>query len=71
MPTSNAAWPGSAKAVAAAPFAVAAGQSLRVTCSLGVVRLRSEMNVLSLVDAADQALLDAKRTGKNRVVLAS
>ena len=58
------------RAVADEPFAVADGQSLRVTCSLGVVRLRPEMNVLSLVDAADQALLDAKRTGKNRVVLA-
>jgi diguanylate cyclase (GGDEF)-like protein len=58
------------KAVADEPFVVADGQSLRVTCSLGVVRLRPEMSVLALVDAADQALLDAKRTGKNRVVLA-
>lgn len=56
------------RAVADEPFAVADGQSLRVTCSLGVVRLQPEMSVLALVDAADQALLDAKRSGKNRVV---
>lgn len=58
------------RAVADEPFTVADGQSLRVTCSLGVVRLAPEMSVLALVDAADQALLDAKRSGKNRVVLA-
>jgi diguanylate cyclase (GGDEF)-like protein len=56
------------RAVADEAFPVAGGQSLRVTCSLGVVRLRPEMSVLAMVDAADQALLDAKRTGKNRVI---
>jgi diguanylate cyclase (GGDEF)-like protein len=59
------------KAVADEPFTVADGQSLRVTCSLGVVQLGPGMSVLALVDAADQALLDAKRSGKNRVVNAS
>jgi diguanylate cyclase (GGDEF)-like protein len=58
------------KAVADEAFPVADDQSLRVTCSLGVVRLRPEMSVLELVDAADQALLEAKRTGKNCVVQA-
>ncbi|MDP1824016.1 MAG: GGDEF domain-containing protein [Archangium sp.] len=58
------------QAVADEPFTVADGQSLRVTCSLGVVRLAPQMSVLALVDAADQALLVAKRTGKNRVVQA-
>lgn len=56
------------RAVADDPFAVSQEQSLRVTCSLGVVTLVPGMSVLELVDAADQALLDAKRAGKNRVV---
>ena len=59
------------KAVADEPFVVADGRLLHVTCSLGVVRLGPAMSVLGLVDAADQALLDAKRTGKNCVVQAA
>lgn len=56
------------RAVADEPFAVTTEQVLRVTCSLGVVGLSANMSVLQLVDAADQALLQAKRAGKNRVV---
>ena len=55
-------------AVAGEPFPVADGQLLRVTCSVGVVTLGDETSVHEFVDAADQALLEAKRQGKNRVI---
>ncbi len=58
------------RAIADETFAVSQEHSLRVTCSLGVVTLVPGMGVLALVDAADQALLEAKSNGKNRVVRA-
>ncbi|MFZ5445269.1 MAG: diguanylate cyclase [Myxococcota bacterium] len=54
-------------AVAREPFPVADGRRLEVTCSVGVVTLGAETSVHAFVDAADQALLEAKRTGKNVV----
>lgn len=56
------------RVVADEPFRVSDEQRLAVTCSLGVVAWAAGMGVHEFVDAADQALLTAKRTGKNRVV---
>jgi diguanylate cyclase (GGDEF)-like protein len=48
------------------------GEVLRVTASLGAaVRPGSADDVIGLVRAADQALYEAKRSGKNRTVRAS
>jgi two-component system cell cycle response regulator len=47
-------------------------EELGVTTSVGVAgRLSSHANVESLVSDADQALLQAKRDGRNRVVVSS
>jgi two-component system, cell cycle response regulator len=44
-------------------------QSVRVTCSFGVAQCPAESeNSEELVDLADQALLEAKRAGRDRVV---
>lgn len=56
------------RAVADEPFPVSDAQALTVTCSVGVVSWTLGMGVHDFVDAADQALLTAKRTGKNRVM---
>lgn len=56
------------RAVAEVPFLVSQEHSLHVTCSLGVATLDDSRSALELIDAADRALLHAKRTGKNRVV---
>lgn len=58
------------RVVADAPFALGGGRTEPITCSLGVAQLTGGMTVPGLVDAADGALLAAKRTGKNRVVSA-
>jgi diguanylate cyclase (GGDEF)-like protein len=42
---------------------------IRVTASLGVASLRSAGDLDGLLDQADRALFDAKRTGRNRVAL--
>ena len=57
-------------AVAAHPFPVADGQALSVTCSVGLATWAKGQSGAALVDAADQALLTSKRTGKNRVTTA-
>ncbi|MBE2248946.1 MAG: sensor domain-containing diguanylate cyclase [Myxococcus sp.] len=56
------------RAVADQPFALTGSLALPVTCSLGVAQYQQGMTVHAFVDAADQALLVAKREGKNRVV---
>jgi PleD family two-component response regulator len=43
---------------------------LRVTCSAGVAALGDGGDSAALFAAADEALYEAKRRGKNRVVLA-
>lgn len=57
-------------AVADEPFIID-GTRRSVTCSLGVAALSPGMTVHAFVDAADQALFRAKRSGKNRVVEAA
>ena len=48
------------------------GQSIgQVTCSIGVAQYRSADDGSALVERADQALYEAKRTGRNRVCIAS
>ena len=47
------------------------GEGLRVTCSAGVAALAPGGDSASLFAAADEALYEAKRTGKNRTVRAA
>jgi diguanylate cyclase (GGDEF)-like protein len=56
--------------VADEPFALGPGRTEPITCSLGVAQWRPGLSAPGLVDAADGALLEAKRGGKNRVVTA-
>ncbi len=53
--------------VAASPFHFS-GQPVPITCSIGVSELRSGDEWEALVERADQALLRAKREGRNRVL---
>jgi PleD family two-component response regulator len=46
------------------------GDGLRVTCSAGVATLGQGGDSASLFASADEALYEAKRRGKDRVVLA-
>ncbi|RMG37478.1 MAG: diguanylate cyclase [Planctomycetota bacterium] len=55
------------RAIAATP-AFFEGQEIRVTASLGVAEASAEMpDLKALINAADRALLDAKRNGRNQV----
>ncbi|MBE7636871.1 PleD family two-component system response regulator [Sneathiella sp. P13V-1] len=47
------------------------GLSLEITCSIGVAMLHGGEDVDSLIKRADEALYQAKRDGRNRVVSAS
>ncbi len=58
-------------AVGARPFSVSGGRSVWITCSVGLASLSERASTVeALVEAADQALLRAKRAGKNRIELA-
>lgn len=55
-------------AVGERPVEMGNGGQLPVTCSIGVATLAPRGTGAELIDAADQALLRAKSSGKNRVV---
>ena len=54
-------------AIEAHEFVLPDGTMLRRTCSIGVAAFPSGLSWEQTVDAADQALYDAKREGRNRV----
>jgi len=45
------------------------GQSFKLTASLGLAEYQAGMNPSELIGRADQALLQAKKTGKNKIVV--
>lgn len=44
-------------------------KSLRITASFGIKTYEKEKNLLDLINSADKAMYEAKKTGKNRVVV--
>jgi diguanylate cyclase (GGDEF)-like protein/PAS domain S-box-containing protein len=57
--------------ISATEVPVEAGATTHMTISIGVATLREDDNDLErLIDRADQALLDAKRTGRDKVCVA-
>jgi diguanylate cyclase (GGDEF)-like protein len=58
------------QAVAEKPISVRADQTVVVTCSIGMAERAPREDAEGLFERADRALLRAKASGKNRVVLA-
>ncbi|NNM52955.1 MAG: GGDEF domain-containing protein, partial [Pseudomonadales bacterium] len=54
------------QAIEVCPFHFS-GEPIKITCSLGLAMLQGEETWEQAVDRADQALLNAKRTGRNRL----
>lgn len=58
------------RAISAAPFTVA-GESVALTITQGLATARPGMDAQSLIKAADQALYEGKRRGRDQVVAAT
>jgi diguanylate cyclase len=60
------------KAVESHSFTLSSGQTIHITVSLGVATYKETTKaVASLIEDADQALYEAKRTGRNKVCVAN
>lgn len=57
--------------IAGLPVHLADGRTLHVTASFGLAESRLDLSLDMLVDQTDQALYEAKRTGRNRIVTAA
>ena len=54
------------QAIEVCPFHFS-GEPIKITCSMGVAMMQEGETWEQAVDRADQALLNAKRTGRNRL----
>jgi len=59
-----------AEAVRVSPLE-AAGQNIALSVTVGLARVRDDESLLGAISRADDALLDGKRAGRDRVVIAS
>jgi diguanylate cyclase (GGDEF)-like protein len=57
-------------AVSAAPLTIASGATLHLTATVGLACVRVDEDLLRATERADQALLQGKRQGRNRFVVA-
>ncbi|MGB0683011.1 MAG: diguanylate cyclase [Magnetovibrionaceae bacterium] len=56
------------EAVESTPIKIDSGENLRVTGSFGAAALSAEYSIETTLEQADQALYEAKETGRNRVI---
>ena len=58
------------KKISEKKFSPATGEPFGITCSIGMAKLDNHVaKPMELLDAADQALYDAKAEGRNRLML--
>lgn len=56
--------------IASTPLIIKGNKKLNITASFGVAELKREKNLRELIEKADKAMYKAKKSGKNRVVVA-